>query len=302
MEFIITEIFGMINNYVKIILFSLLILFMAFIINFIVKIHFKRLLYKYSKSESKQHKRLQKTRLEFLRVLISNIILLSAIISILFLLPGFRTFSLSLLAGAGIAAIVFGFAAQKTIANIIAGISIIIYTPFRIGDKIKVDGELGDVEDITLRHTVIRTWNNRRIFIPNAILSEKQIINYSIKEEMVLWTVDFGISYDSDINKAKKIMVKAANNHKDIICPLIKDEDGVVEKKVPRVRVTECKDSAINLKLYFWVAKPGLGWSTSFDLMETIKKEFDKSKIEIPFPHRTLVFKKDLEDKKRNKN
>lgn len=251
-----------------------------------------------SRLKSIEERKLKTTRIEFLRKIISTIIILLTLTFVLLLVPGFKTFSISLLAGAGIAAIVIGFAAQKTLANIVSGISIAFFTPFRVGDRLKIGEEMGDVEDMNLRHTVIKTWDNRRIIIPNSVISEKEIVNLSIKEERVLSTINMGISYDSDIDKAKKIMVDLAKGHKDVIVPEIKEEDGTIDKKEPKVRVTDCGDFAVNLRLYFWVEKPGNAWKTGFDLIESIKKEFDKQGIEIPFPYRTIVYKKDLEERK----
>lgn len=108
-----------------------------------------------------------------------------------------------------------------------------------------------------------------------------------------------GISYDSDIDKAKRIMLEKARKHPDVIIPEVKDEKGEMEKQEPMVRVTECGDFAINLRLYFWVSAPKKAWFTGYELIEQIKKEFDKQGIEIPFPYRTIVYKKDLEKRKK---
>ncbi|MFH1358305.1 MAG: mechanosensitive ion channel family protein [archaeon] len=287
------------NIYLAILLKTAVILAVAYILHLIFKFHFSKILKKIEKSKSIEDKKVRKTRLELLRIIISNIIFILAGILILFLIPGFKAFSVSLLAGAGIAAIIIGFAAQKTIANIISGISIAIYAPFRIGDRIKTGEETGDVEDLTLRHTVIKTWDNRRVIIPNSVISEKEIVNYSIKEERLLWKINIGISYDSDIDKARKIMINEAKKHPDVFIPEIKNPDGEIEKQEPKVRVTECGDFAVNLRLSFWVEKPSKAWTTGFDLTESIKKQFDKKGIEIPFPYRTIVYKKDLDKKKK---
>lgn len=291
------------SEYTTIVLKSLWIILIAFILNFLSNLFFKARLKRILKKRPVEERRLKQTRVNFLRLLISSLIFILALIQVLLLIPGFKTLSISLIAGAGIAAIVIGFAAQKTLANIVSGLSISLFTPFRLGDRIKAGEDFGDVEEINLRHTVIKTWDNRRVIIPNSIMSEREIINYSIKEEKMLWTVNMGISYDSDIDKAKSIMTKLAKKHPDVIIPEVKDEDGNLEKKEPRVRVTDCGDFAVNLRLYFWVEKPNKAWGTGFDLIEQIKKEFDKQGIEIPFPYRTIVYKNDLEkDKKYFKN
>ncbi len=286
------------NFYFQITVHSFLIILSMFIIHLIFDFIFRKRIKYLSKIKNIENKKLKITRIDFLRKIISTTIFILTIIFVLLLIPGFKTLSISLLAGAGIAAIVIGFAAQKTLANIVSGVSIAFFTPFRVGDRLKIGEDLGDVEELTLRHTVIKTWDNRRVIIPNAIISEKEIINYSIKDEKMLWTINMGISYDSDIDKAKKIMIDKAKKHRKIIVPEENDENGNLDKKEPKVRVTDCGDFAVNLRLFFWVEKPSDAWTTGFDLIESIKKEFDKQGIEIPFPYRTIVYKKDLEKKK----
>lgn len=277
---------------------AILILVWTFFLFSLSNYLFNRNLAKLEKQKNSEAKRLKRTRVEFTKIIVNYLIWIVGIFYVLLLIPGFRSLSVSILAGAGILAVVIGFAAQKTLANIVAGISIAIYTPFRIGDRLKVGDEFGDVEEINLRHTIIRTWENKRLIIPNAVISEEKIFNFSIKDEKLLITLDMGISYDSDIDKARNIMLKFARKHPDIISPKIKDDHEGWVKKEPVVRMTNCGEYAINLRLYYWVESPKKAWTAKFDLIEKIKKEFDKQGIEIPFPYRTIVFKKDLENKK----
>lgn len=148
-----------------------------------------------------------------------------------------------------------------------------------------------------MRHTIIRTWDNRRIVVPNSKIDEQEIVNFSLKEEKVLWTINIGISYDSDIDKAKKIMTDEAMKHPSNLVNQLTKKEG--KEYGSFVRVTECGDFAVNLRLYFWAEEAWVAWRTGYDLIESIKKEFDKKGIEIPFPYRTIVYKKDLERKKK---
>lgn len=272
-----------------------LILFLAFLLKFIFGLIFKGI-EKNIEEEKKEQARIRKTRISLLKKISSLLIFSLAFIFILFFIPGFKNVAYSLVAGAGIAAIVVGFAAQESLSNIIAGVSIALYAPFRVGDKLQVFEERGEVEDITLRHTVIKTWDNRRLVIPNAIMDNKEIVNYSLKGERVLWTLNMGISYDSDIDKAKKVMLKEVKKHPNNL-EFEEKVGGKNEKREPFIRVTECGDSAVNLRAYFWVEDAWKAWKTTHDLTESIKKEFDKKNIEIPFSYHTIVYKKDLEDK-----
>jgi len=282
------------NIYLGILTKTVVILTAALILHVIVKTSFSKISKKVSEEASVEEKKLKQTRINFLQILFAFLIYLFACIFILFLIPGFKAFSVSLLAGAGILAIVVGLAAQKTLANIISGISIAVSVPFRIGDRIKVGEEYGDVEELTLRHTVMKTWDNRRVIIPNALVADKEIVNYSIKDEKMMWTVNIGIGYDSDIDKARKIMLDKAKKHPEVIVPDVANSDGEIEKGEPYVMVTECGDFSVKLRLYFWVSAPNKTWQTSFELIEQIKKEFDKQGIDMPFLQRTITRKKSL--------
>jgi small-conductance mechanosensitive channel len=192
---------------------AVLIVLAAFLVNYIVNYSLNKALKRIQKKSNTEERRLMITRINFLKTALRYLIYSMAMVYILFLIPSFKAFSISLLAGAGILAIIIGFAAQKTLANIIAGISIAIYTPFRINDRLKIGEEFGDVEELTLRHVVLRTWDNRRVIIPNSIISEKEIVNYSIKDEKMLGTLDISVGYESDLEKAKKIILDLANKH-----------------------------------------------------------------------------------------
>jgi small-conductance mechanosensitive channel len=205
------------------------------------------------------------------------------------LVPGLRAFMGTMVAGAGITALVIGFAAKSTLANLISGLSLAVYRPFRIGDKLTVDGEFCTVEDITLRHTIVCTWQYKRLIIPNAKLDEMTITNFSIIDPRMRCTVECGVSYDTDIDLARRLILEEANN-----CPY--RDKGAEE---PVLRVISHGDFSIGLRLYVWVPHVDDYWLARFWLLEQIKKRFDIEGVEIPFPYRTLVYKKDLPPAKR---
>lgn len=240
--------------------------------------------------------KIDQTKFVIVRRLIVTGIYILGFSFIIFSIPELRALSYSLLAGAGILAVVIGFATQKVFSNIMSGIFIALFEPFRVGDRVKIGEDYGVVEDITLRHTVIKTWDNKRIIIPNSQISEMSIVNYSIKDEKVLKTLDIGISYDSDIDKAKKIMIDEVKKHPDYLDIRTKAEIDTGEEPV-KVRVTELGDFAVNLRLYFWAKDKPTAFKMGCDLLESIKKRFDKAGIEIPFPYRTIVYKKSLKRK-----
>lgn len=206
------------------------------------------------------------------------------------LIPSLKALAGTVLAGAGITAIVVGFAAKSTLANLIAGLSLAIYRPIRIGDKVLIEGEYSTVEDITLRHTIVCTWQNRRLIIPNSKLDEMTLINYSIVDPRMLCTVEFGVSYDTDIDLARRLILEEAD-----ACPY---RDKTAEE-APQVKVISHGDFSIGLRVYVWVKNVADDYSARFWLFESIKKRFDKEGVEIPFPYRTIVYKKDLPPPKR---
>lgn len=219
------------------------------------------------------------------RIIIATIYVIGSIV-VISLIPGLPNLVLGAAAGAGIAAIVIGFAAQKVLSNVFGGISIAIFRPFRVGDVVEMENEYGTIEDITLRHTMIRTWQNKRQIIPNSRISEETIINWTIADLTVLWAVDFGISYDSDIDLARSVILDEINKH-----PVVMHE----QDREAEVWVTELRDFAVNLKALFWVRDRPAAWGTGAEIRESVKKRFDKEGVEIPFPYRTIVYKKDLE-------
>jgi small-conductance mechanosensitive channel len=200
------------------------------------------------------------------------------------LVPSLRALVGTLIAGAGITALVVGFAAKSTLANLIAGLSLAVYRPFRIGDKLTVEGELCTVEDITLRHTIVRTWQHKRLIIPNSKIDEMTLINYSIIDPKIKCTAELGVSYDTDIDLARRLILEEANR-----CP-----HRLEGEEEPWVRVISHGDFSIGLRVYVWVKDVDSAWLARFWLLEQIKKRFDKEGVEIPFPYRTLVYKKDL--------
>lgn len=247
------------------------------------------------------------------------------LVVIIFVIPGLHTLSVALFSGAGLAAIVIGFAAQSTLSNIIAGISLTLFQPFRVGDRLNIMNEYGKVADLNLRHTVIITWDNRRLIIPNSVISNEAVINWTIEDPAVIWPIDIGISYDSDISLARKIMIEEARKHPLVMPPqtleysivkpsFLKPEtlaNGLMDLSVlhnvdpdfkergeVKVYVTELGDFAVNLRLMVWFKDRGDAYSSGCELREAIKKRFDSEGIEIPFPYRTIVYKTDIEKEK----
>lgn len=212
------------------------------------------------------------------------LVALAGVMLFVSLVPQLRALMSTMLAGAGITALVVGLAAKPTLSNLVSGVAIAAYRPFRIGDKLLIDGESCMVEDITLRHTIVKTWQNRRLIIPNEKIDGMIISNYTIVEERMLCTVEVGVSYDTDIDLARQLMLGEADR-----CPH-RQADG----PEPWVRVVELGEYAVVLRIYLWTENIDESWLARFWLLEHVKKRFDAAGVEIPFPYRTVVYKKDL--------
>ncbi|MBD98765.1 MAG: mechanosensitive ion channel protein MscS [Verrucomicrobia bacterium] len=227
----------------------------------------------------------------FLKNGVNFIFFILGTILVFYTVPSLRALGLTLFAGAGIFAAIIGFASQQAFSNIIGGIFIVIFKPFRVNDVIKVgDQEWGIVENITIRHTVIRSFRNQRYIIPNSTMSAETILNSSIDEAKTCMFLEMGISYDSDVELAMKIMREEGLKHPICIDNRTQNE---VEAGVPQIvtRLIGFGDSSVNLRAYIWAADPINGFVMKTDLYKSIKKRFDAEGIEIPFPYRTIVYK-----------
>ena len=237
------------------------------------------------------------TSFKFIKNAVSFIIFLAAVIVIFYSIPELRSLGLTLFASAGIVAAIIGFASQQAFANIISGIFIVISKPFKVGDIIEI-GQLhrGVVEDITLRHTVLRNFENKMVVIPNSIMSSETILNSHLIESKVRNFIELGISYDSNIDLAMKIMREESMKHPEF---LDNRSEAEISDNVPPVvvRVIGFGDSSVNLRAYVWSNNHSGGFIMKCDLYKIFKEEFDKQGIEIPFQYRTIVYKNDLNEK-----
>jgi small-conductance mechanosensitive channel len=231
------------------------------------------------------------TRYRFLKNALRSMVVLVAMGWVIYVIPSLKHFAITLLAGAGILVAILGLATQRAFSNIISGIFIVSSKPFRVGDMVEISAEhKGVVEDITLRHTVIRNWENRRVIIPNAVISDATIINSTIEDPATCQWVEFGISYESDLDKAMAIMQEEAENHPQCLDRRTAEE---LEQGVPKVsvRLVQVADSSLILRAYVWAADPVLARVMNFELNRSVKLRFDREDINIPYPQRTLSFK-----------
>ncbi|MBT6869229.1 mechanosensitive ion channel family protein [archaeon] len=186
------------------------------------------------------------------------------------------------LAGVGISGIVIGLALQDSLKNIIGGVSLILDDSLKIGDKIKLEsGEVGEVFDVGLRSTKMRTYDNEILTIPNGYLANTRVQNYTQPNPKMRVYVDFGVEYGTNPDKVKKIILTA-----------LKNVEKVLDDPVPAVQFVSMGDSALNFKLYFWVKNWKDAYSKKLEATDLVYKTLNKAKIGIPFPTQTVFVKK----------
>jgi len=201
-----------------------------------------------------------------------------AALGVAFGLAGFGNILTSLATIAAAATLAIGFAMQDVIANFVAGVFIFTDRPFRIGDWIEWDGNEGVVEDISLRVTRVKTFDNELLTVPNSVLTNGVIKN-PVAEDTLRLQFLFGIGYDDDIEQATDIIVEEAEKH-----------DGIMDDPAPSVRLTELADSYVGLKSRIWIADPSRSdfVKTRGEYVTAVKNRFDEAGIDIPYPQREL--------------
>lgn len=181
----------------------------------------------------------------------------------------------SFVAVIGAAGLAIGFALQGSLSNFAAGVMLIIFRPIKVGDYIEGGGSSGSVEQIGIFVTILRTPDNKVIYIPNSKLSSDNIVNYSVKDTRRVDMV-FGIGYSDDIDKARSI-----------IDSVLSSDQRILKDPAPMIVVSELGDSSVNFAVRPWVNASDY-WGVFFDITETIKKKFDENNISIPFPQRDV--------------
>lgn len=179
--------------------------------------------------------------------------------------------------------VAIGFAAKDTLSNLIAGILLIIDRPFEIGDRIEVwsapsgSASWGDVIDIGLRATKIKTTDNIIIVIPNNEIMKRDIVNYTLISTSIRIRINIGVAYNTDIELAKKLVLQVAN-----------EVEWVQDSPPPKVVVRNFGESSVDLQLRAWIGDARQRMNTISTITDQIKTAFDAENIEIPYPKRDI--------------
>lgn len=241
---------------------------------------FNRLLYRIIKN-STQIMQNDPTNYKFFRRVITVLIYTVGFSIAIYMIPGMRTLAQSLLAGAGILALAAGFASQHALSNILSGMFIVLFKPFRIGDRLQIRDLSGKVEDITLRHTVIRDYQNKRIIVPNTVISDEILINADFTADGSCSWIDISIGYEADLDLAKKLLSEEVNQH-----PLLIDKRSQAQKTAgapkANVRVVSLANYAISLRAWAWAKDATDAFEIQCDVYENIIRKYAAEGIPMP--------------------
>lgn len=185
----------------------------------------------------------------------------------------------SLVALVGAAGLAVGLALKDSLAHFAAGVMLIVFRPFKLGDYVEVGGVAGSVDKISIFSTRLKTPDNKVVTVPNGNIFGNTMVNYSEESTRRIDLV-VGISYDSDLLKAKRLLDDIVSSHEKVL----KDPEY-------RIAVSELAESSVNFIVRPWVNAEDF-WPVRFELLETIKLRFDAEGIEIPFPQMALHINK----------
>ena len=208
-----------------------------------------------------------------------NAVVWVAAIAIGFAVAGYGSFLSAFAVFGGAIALAVGFAAQDLLGNFVAGVFILKDKPFEVGDWIEWDGESGRVEEIDLRVSRVRTFDNELVTVPNGDLANSAVTN-PVAYDTLRQKFVFGIGYDDDIAQATDIITEKAEAHEEIL-----DDPGV------SVRLVELGDSAVGLQSRWWIADPDRGdfVRVRSEYVTAVKEAFDEAGIDMPYVHRQLT-------------
>jgi small conductance mechanosensitive channel len=181
----------------------------------------------------------------------------------------------SFIAVIGAAGLAIGLALQGSLANLAAGVLIILFRPYKVGNYIEGGGVAGTVEEVQIFTTLLKSPDNKTIIVPNGQMMGGTITNYSARTERRIDLV-VGVGYDADLDKTRQVLTE-----------ILKADQRILEEPAPVIGIVELADSSVNLVVRPWVKTTDY-WPVYFDLNERIKKRFDAEGITIPFPQRDV--------------
>ena len=211
-----------------------------------------------------------RTALTFLAQLAQIATYLLAIVLYAHLIPALRSLGTVLLTGVSVVSVIFGLAAQNTLSNLIAGISLILYRPFQIDDRVQFSAptglEMGKIESINLGYSVIRTYDHRRVVVPNSVMATTVIINLTEDGPLTRASIPITIGQAQDVDRAREILFELGKAH-------------ALVQEVEDCPVTRSDDHRLTLTLQVWCAHAGDAKQVESDIYEQSARRFAEEGI-----------------------
>lgn len=219
-----------------------------------------------------------------------------AITVILSAIPALKSVITSVIAGSGAVALIISIASQDAISNFVSGIIIVFSKPFKVGDKIEYlnsgDCVVGIVEEIKIRHTVIRTYENTHVIVPNSLINNTAIENYTFSgDERVCVHLMIDVTYESDINKAMFILGAVIAKNPNYIDRRTEEEKLAGNEPV-MVRIIDFGESGVRIKAWAWAKNPDAAIDMKSEILLELKKRYDANNISFAYPHVEVVSKR----------
>lgn len=198
-----------------------------------------------------------------------------------------------LMAAGGVLAVVGGLASQEALGSIVSGLMILAFKPFVIGDVVRcVDNNIsGVIEEITLRHTAIRTYENKRVIVPNSVMNSSIIENADYGDSRVCSFLEIGVTYESDIARAKELLAEEIARQPDFL-DVRTPEQLAAGAPLVQVVVLALAESAVTLRASLWAKDNGTAFSLKCAVLENIKHIYEQEGIGIAYPHLVVVSEK----------
>jgi small-conductance mechanosensitive channel len=216
---------------------------------------------------------IDRTRVKFLSQLIQMIVYIVAFFIYARFIPALSNLGNAGLASVGVLSVVAGLAAQNTLGNLIAGISLLIYRPFNVGDRLQVTAptglETGEIESLSLGYTIIRTDDNRRVVVPNSLMASQTTVNLTRDDARSICSVVVVISHDSDLDRARAILLEIASSNPK-------------SQKIGGCPVTRLDGLGVELTLSVWCADSLIAGALKCEMLEAIKRRFSAEGIKFP--------------------
>jgi len=260
------------------ILFAILFTLVAWLLGSALRLAVQRVL------ANDKHAQLDLMAVKFLAKLARYCVYVFAFVAYAHFVPALAGLGAASLTSISLITVIVGLAAQNTLGNVVAGISLLIYRPFKLGDRLQVSAptglETGTVENLTLGYTLLKTDDNRRVVVPNSLMASQTAINLTTNDPRVVCSVPIRISYDADIDKARAILLDLGSKHPKSVqvcgCPLI-----------------QLGLSGVVLSLDVWCSDALTGIALKCDLLEQAKKRFSAEGVALALPQKTMVLFED---------